>query len=104
MHLLHPFRSSLAKFGLAATSDLVSAADKPERVSFDLRPDLAPTSDFLKIFLRTFVKEFPRCELPIAVSRSSIRLLARKLDGGGGIYAPPPPTEEGWRLRRIKGV
>ena len=41
----HPSSSTLVELGFEAASGLVSAADKARRVSFDLWPELGPTSD-----------------------------------------------------------
>ena len=51
-HLLRPFSSILARFGLSAVSGLVSAADKAIRASFDLGPDLDPIFDLAKEIVR----------------------------------------------------
>ena len=44
--------SPLAEFGFAAAPDIISAADKAERISFGLLRDVGPTFDRFKNSLR----------------------------------------------------
>ena len=87
-HLYHPFSSTFAQFELAALSDLVSAANKAKRVSFDLWPDFDPTLDLLRTFYECI--RIP----PLGAFGRRLALLAPPIRSGfrhgGGRNTTPP--------------